>query len=110
GVGWEERRKGMAELSDVSAAAIRACSRRRAQVVEAARDGGYYAAQLAAHETRERKEHVDLTGLREDWRARAAEHGLGQREMQALLGRAHVQEPSREALLQLADRMLGPGG
>ena len=110
GVEWEEPRKGMAELSHVPAPAIRAFSRRRAQVVEAARDGGYYAAQLAAHETRERKEHVDLTGLREDWRARAAEHGLGQREMQALLGRTPVQEPSRETLLNLADRMLGPTG
>ncbi len=110
GVEWEEPRKGMAELSHVPTAAIRAFSRRRAQVVEAAGDGGYYAAQLAAHETRERKEHVDLVGLREDWRARAAEHGLGKRELQAVLGRAHVQEPSREALLQLADRMLGPTG
>jgi conjugative relaxase-like TrwC/TraI family protein len=110
GVEWEEPRKGMAELSHVPTAAIRAFSRRRAQVVEAARDGGYYAAQLAAHETRERKEHVDLTGLREDWRARAAEHGLGKRELRAVLGRASVQEPSRDALLQLAHRMLGPTG
>ena len=39
---------------------------------------GFYAAQVAAVETRERKEHVDLARLREDWRARAAEHGLGQ--------------------------------
>ncbi len=90
GVEWEEPRKGMAELSHVPTAAIRAFSRRRAQVVEAAGDGGYYAAQLAAHETRERKEHVDLVELREDWRARAAEHGLGQRELQAVLGRAHA--------------------
>ena len=40
-------------------------------------DGGFYAAQVAALDTRERKEHVDLDRLREDWRARAAEHGLG---------------------------------
>jgi conjugative relaxase-like TrwC/TraI family protein len=110
GVEWEQPRKGMAELSHVPAAAIREFSRRRAQVVEAAGDGGYYAAQLAAHETRERKEHVDLLALREDWRARAAEHGLSQEELQALRGRSPVREPSREALLKLAQQMLGPAG
>jgi hypothetical protein len=96
----------MAELSHVPTAAIREFSRRRAQVVEAAGDGGYYAAQLAAHETRERKEHVDLTGLREDWRARAAEHGLGQRELRALLGRAHAQERSSRPRSREIDRLV----
>src|SRR4051812_39805006 len=89
GVEWAPVRKGMAELRHVSGAAIREFSRRRAQVVEQLAQegrGGYYAAQLAAVETRERKEHVDLVGLREDWRARAGEHGLGRRELRALLG------------------------
>src|SRR3954452_22880381 len=88
GVEWEQPRKGTAELRHVPPPAIREFSRRRAQVVDRAGDGGYYAAQLAAHETRERKEHVDLNELREDWRARAAEHGLGDRELRAMLGRA----------------------
>jgi conjugative relaxase-like TrwC/TraI family protein len=113
GVEWEAPRKGMAELRHVPRAVIREFSTRRAQVVEElARQGkgGFYAAQVAAVETRERKEHVDLIGLREDWRARAAEHGLGKRELQGLLGRVHHQEPSREALLQIAQRMLGPEG
>src|SRR6478609_11101711 len=48
GVEWEQPRKGMAELKHVPPAAIREFSRRRAQVVEAAGDGGYYAAQFAA--------------------------------------------------------------
>src|SRR5581483_11407816 len=82
GVEWEQPRKGMAELRGVPRAVIREFSTRRVQVVEElARKGGggFYAAQLAAVETRERKEHVDLGRLREDWRARAAEHGLGRR-------------------------------
>src|SRR3954454_17465571 len=79
GVEWEQPRKGMAEIQHVPLAVIREFSRRRAQVVEAAGNGGYYAAQAAALETRERKEHVDLGELREDWRARAAEHGFGER-------------------------------
>src|SRR3954454_5724915 len=110
GVEWEQPRKGMAELRHVPPAAIREFSRRRAQVVEAAGDGGYYAAQFAAHETRERKEHVDLTELREDWRARAAEHGLGDAELRAVLGRAGGRELLPDELLAMAHRMLGPEG
>src|SRR5215831_12814708 len=104
GVEWDEPRKGMAELSHVPRPVIREFSTRRTQVVEEiARQGkdGFYAAQLAAVETRERKQQVDLGRLREDWRARAAEHGLGARELLALLGRVRHGEPSRETLLQL---------
>src|SRR5437763_187676 len=113
GVEWAEPYKGMAELRHVPREVIREFSTRRAQVVQQVeRDGGggYYAAQVAAHKTRERKQHVDLGELREDWRARAAEHGLGDRELQALLGRVLYEELSRGALLTIAKRMLGPNG
>src|SRR5919108_2253616 len=113
GVEWEQPRKGMAELKGVRREVIREFSTRRAQVVEElARKGGggFYAAQLAAVETRERKEHVDLVRLREDWRARAAEHGLGSRELRAVLGRVLQRELSREQLLRIARRLLGPEG
>src|SRR3954453_2816682 len=113
GVEWEEPYKGMAELRHVSREVISEFSTRRAQVVQQVeRDGGggYYSAQVAAHKTRERKEHVDLGELRQDWRARAAEHGLGSRELQALLGRVRHREPSSGALVAIAQRMLGPSG
>lgn len=113
GVEWEQPRKGMAELRGMPPAVIREFSTRRLQVVEElARKGGggFYAAQFAAVETRERKEQVDLAGLRADWRARAAEHGLGRRELRAVLGRVRGHEPSREQLLQIARRLLGPQG
>src|SRR6266516_647420 len=113
GVEWEQPRKGMAELRHVPREVIREFSTRRAQVVEElARKGGggFYAAQLAAVETRERKEQVDLVRLREDWRARAAEHGLGSRELRAVLGRVLQLELSREQLLRIARRLLGPEG
>jgi conjugative relaxase-like TrwC/TraI family protein len=113
GVEWAEPYKGMAELRHVPREVIREFSTRRAQVVEQlARQGGggFYAAQVAAVATRERKEDVDLIGLREDWRARAAEHGLGNRELQALVGRVRHREPSADALLAIARRMLGPSG
>src|SRR6266536_2441740 len=113
GLEWAAPHKGMAELQDVPREVIREFSTRRAQVVEQlARDGrsGFYAAQLAAVETRERKEHVDLGRLRADWRARAAEHGLGRRELQALLDRVSDRRASAGELLAIARRMLGPNG
>jgi conjugative relaxase-like TrwC/TraI family protein len=113
GVEWDQPRKGMAELRRVPREVIREFSTRRAQVVEQlARQGGggFYAAQLAAVDTRERKQHVDLAGLREDWRARAAEHGLGNRELRALLGRVRQRDLSSIELLRIARRLLGPQG
>ncbi|HZR92284.1 MAG TPA: MobF family relaxase [Gaiellaceae bacterium] len=113
GVEWEQPRKGMAELRGVPREVIREFSTRRVQVVEelSRRDtSGFYAAQLAAVETRERKEHLDLSRLREDWRARAAEHGLGRRELARLLGRVRHHQPSPDQLLQIARRLLGPEG
>ena len=103
----------MAELRHVPREVIREFSTRRVQVVEElARQGGggFYAAQVAAVETRERKEHVDLARLRDDWRARAAEHGLGNRELRALFGRVRQRDLSREQLLRIAERLLGPEG
>ncbi|HZT54501.1 MAG TPA: MobF family relaxase, partial [Gaiellaceae bacterium] len=113
GVRWETPAKGWAELRGVPRAVIDEFSRRRLQVVERLGErgaAGFYAAQVAALDTRERKEHVDLARLREDWRARAAEHGLGRRELRALLGRGRRPEPTPPELLRIAERMLGPEG
>jgi conjugative relaxase-like TrwC/TraI family protein len=113
GVEWETPQTGMAELRHVPREVIREFSTRRVQVEEQlARRGesGFYAAQVAAVETRDRKSEVDLVALREDWRARAAEHGLGAREMRALLGRVRYREISGDELLRIARRMLGPQG
>jgi conjugative relaxase-like TrwC/TraI family protein len=113
GVAWEPPRRGMAELAHVPREVVREFSTRRVQVLEElTRQGrdGFYAAQLAAVETRERKQDLDLVSLREDWRARAAEHGLGTRELRGLIGRAAQQAPSADELLAIAQQMLGPNG
>jgi conjugative relaxase-like TrwC/TraI family protein len=113
GVEWEAPRKGMAELRGVSRAVVAEFSTRRAQVVdrlESQGAAGYYAAQRAAIETRDRKEHVDLAGLREDWRARAAEYGFGRTELAATINRTTRRELSSTELLDIAGRMLGPQG
>ena len=113
GVRWREPVKGMAELRGVPAAVLREFSTRRTQVLEYLADrgtAGFYAAAVAQVETRERKQELDLPRLREDWRARAAEHGLGHRELDALVNRARLREPTARELLELAARMLGPTG
>ncbi|MGH3051160.1 MAG: MobF family relaxase, partial [Gaiellaceae bacterium] len=112
GVEWTEPVKGMGELVGVPEEAIRAFSTRRQSLVEhmeALGTEGFAAARVAALATREAKEQVDLPRLREDWKARAAEHGLGRRELDALvhdrkLARDHVE------LEQLATDLLGRDG
>jgi hypothetical protein len=87
GVEWTEPVKGMAELAQVPEEALRAFSSRRRSLVEhmeALGTEGFAAARVAALATREAKEQVDLPTLREQWLARAAEHGLGGRELSRL--------------------------
>jgi conjugative relaxase-like TrwC/TraI family protein len=113
GVEWSTPRKGMAEMQGVSPAVVAEFSTRRAQVVNRLDEQGatgYYAAQRAAVETREAKEHVDLVGLREDWRVRAAEHGFGHAELAALLHRCNARHLSSGELLDIAAEMRGSHG
>src|SRR5919109_5274258 len=113
GVEWETPYKGLADLKGVPRRVIAEFSTRRAQVVEHMDEqgtSGFWAAQVAALDTRDRKEHVDLARLRDDWRARAAEHGLGRAELADLLHRVGWREPSSRELLAAAHRLLGPNG
>ena len=91
GLEWTEPVKGMGELARVPEEAIRAFSTRRRSLLEhmeALGTEGFAASRVAALATREAKEQVDLPRLREQWLARAAEHGLGRRELEALDPRA----------------------
>jgi len=113
GVEWEEPEKGWAELKSIRRAVIEAFSTRRAQVVEHLAEqatSGFYAAQVAAVATRERKDELDLPRLREEWTARAAGHGLGRRELEGLLHRSPYREPSPGVLVRIAEQLLGPEG
>jgi len=112
GVAWTEPVKGMGELVGVPEEAIRAFSTRRQSIVEhmeALGTEGFAASRVAALATREAKEQVDLPRLREDWKARAAEHGLGRRELEALVRERPI-ERDRLELEQLAARLLGRDG
>ena len=110
---WMEPVKGMAELERVPEEAVRAFSRRRQSLVEhmdAMGSEGFAAARVAALATRERKEQVDLPRLREEWKGRAAEFGLGRRELDRLgreRPRLDVAGIDRDGL---AERLFGQEG
>ena len=113
GLEWTEPVKGMGELVGVPEEAIRAFSTRRRSLLEhmeALGTEGFAAARVAALATREAKEQVDLPRLREEWKARAAEHGLGRRELDALVARASARRAIAVDAEQLAARLLGRDG
>lgn len=113
GVEWDRPAKGWAELKGVPRRVIEEFSTRRLAVVEQMAEeqtAGFYAAQVAAVGTRERKEHVDLAALREDWRARAAEQGLGGLEVAALLRCVRDVEASADEQCAIAQHLVAPGG
>jgi conjugative relaxase-like TrwC/TraI family protein len=113
GIEWQQPENGMAELAGVPDEVLKPFSRRRAQVLdylERRGSSGFYAAKVAAIETRDRKEPLDLHRLREEWRARAAEHGLGRRQLKRLLGRSVAHELDERRVLEIAAQLAGPEG
>ena len=113
GIEWREPEHGMAEIAGVPDAVLKAFSQRRLRVLdylEQRGTSGFYAARVAAIETRDRKEAVDLPRLREEWRARAAEHGLGRRQLKRLLGRAVEHEFDGRSVGEIAAQLAGPEG
>ena len=113
GVEWRQPENGMAEIAGVPDGALRAFSQRRAQVLdylERRGSSGFYAAKVAALQTRDRKEPLDLPRLRLEWEARAAEHGLGRRELRQVLDRALVCEFDERDAAEVTARLVGPDG
>ncbi len=113
GVEWQVPVKGMAEIAGVPDEVLREFSTRRLQVLDhLEREGtsGFYAAKVAAVATRDRKEPLDLPRLREEWRARSAEHGLGRRQLKRLLGRAVERELGEREIAEIAVHLVGPDG
>ena len=84
-------RKGAAELADVPQEVLEEFSKRRREMLRESQGGGIgldskAAAEKAAIATRDRKRYgVDTNTWREEVRARAAELGLGERELGELL-------------------------
>jgi conjugative relaxase-like TrwC/TraI family protein len=114
GVRWSAVENGTADIKGVPRSVIAHFSRRRREIVEYMRDRGEHsarAAQVATLETRRRKEYgVPAERLRDEWRARAAEHGLDARRVRRLLGLVRRRPPERRRVEEMATRMLGANG
>ena len=116
-VRWGPVRNGMAEIEQLAPAVLREFSTRRRQIEERERelvaagvevgDGGREA---IAHDTRGRKRYgIDTAPWRDVVRARAAEHGLGARELAALvLGPARA--PEMPDPRRVSAELAGAGG
>jgi len=113
GVELQKPEQGMAEIVGVPEDAVTEFSKRRLQVLDhLERQGtsGFYAAKVAAVATRDRKGPVDLPRLREEWRARAAEHGLGRRQLKRLLARTVERQLEEREIAEIAAHLVGPDG
>ncbi len=88
GLSWGPVEKGTADIEGVGRGVIEHFSQRRARILEHMEaHGGRSAvsAQVAALETRRAKRDVNVDRLREQWCARAAEHGLEAPAVERLL-------------------------
>jgi len=115
GVEWGPVRNGIAEVVGVPTNVCEHFSQRHAEIVEEAISRGYASVRglaVVQRETRDRKRIVSRDRAAGEWRARAAEHGFGGRELEALLGRSpQVDLRRRQADLDACrSRMLGPAG
>src|SRR4051812_6256757 len=102
GLEWGEVRKGAADLAGFSRELVEHFSQRRAEIVEELAQRGessLLAAQTAALATRKGKDYgVPMERLREEWRARAAEHGLDRDAYEELLARPRREREPRSEI------------
>jgi conjugative relaxase-like TrwC/TraI family protein len=114
-VRWTEPIKGIAEIEGVPSEVLREFSQRRQQIdawlaERGADPADRTAAERAALSTRgPKRAAVETSSWREAARTRAAEHGLGQEELQAVVGR-EPPAPRRIDDRALADEFAGPTG
>jgi conjugative relaxase-like TrwC/TraI family protein len=114
---WGPVREGIAELVVVPAAVREEFSQRRRRILERERElesagviVGFQGRERIAYDTREAKRQVAEEDWRAEVRARAAEHGLGQTEIERLghLPPARPRPPASES--NLAARLFAPTG
>jgi Ti-type conjugative transfer relaxase TraA len=111
GLRWQAVENGTADVEGVPRRVIDHFSRRRGEILELMASRGETsarAAQVATLETRRCKEYgVPVDRLREQWRARAAEHGLGRVAVSRIL---RPSPDRRLAESNLDERLEGPEG
>jgi conjugative relaxase-like TrwC/TraI family protein len=113
-VRWNAVEHGTADVAGVPRRVIEHFSRRRSEILElmAARgERSARAAQVATLETRRRKAYgVPVDRLRAEWRARAAEHGLGRGQVQRVFELTSGRAVGEGVVASIAARLEGPDG
>jgi conjugative relaxase-like TrwC/TraI family protein len=113
GVEWGLVHNGTAELAGIPRAVLEHFSARHAEIAElvgARGSRGLAAVGAAQRQTRDRKPVIGREVARADWRARAAEHGLGRTEIAGLLDRARADLPDERQRAEMAAALAGPKG
>jgi conjugative relaxase-like TrwC/TraI family protein len=115
GVEWEPVLNGIAELAAVPQTVRGHFSARHAEIMQEATARGLTSRagiEAVQRETRDRKRVVAREEAVAGWRARAAEHGFGVRELADALGRARALSASdyTDRMRAAGARMLGPKG
>jgi hypothetical protein len=114
GVDWQPVHNGMAEIAGIDDEVLRHFSRRARDIAEHLQQRGIRSmkgARVVKLETRKAKNYdVPVQRLRDEWRARASEMGLGQTELGALCDRRAPGSPTAPDPETLAAELSGPGG
>jgi len=122
GLQWGEVHNGASEIEGVGRPVIESFSKRRAEMLREAQEGGIglgtkAAAEHAALATRDRKQYgIETHTWREEVRSRAAELGLGSEELAELIREGWERpvggliERGQAAERSLADHLAGPDG
>jgi conjugative relaxase-like TrwC/TraI family protein len=113
GVVWGPVRNGTAELAGIPRTVLEHFSARHSEIAElvAARGArGLAAVGAAQRQTRDRKPVIAREVAQADWRARAAEHGLGREEIAGLLERAPADLPDERRRTEIVAALAGPAG
>jgi Ti-type conjugative transfer relaxase TraA len=113
-VHWGPVHNGAAEIDGVPRTLIDHFSRRRVEVTQLMAERGERsptAAQVATLQSRQPKGYsVPVDRLRQEWRARAAEHGFGQAELADVLERDKQSAVDQRFLDRVAAALAGPRG
>lgn len=109
GVEWQGVENGAADLRGISRGVVEHFSQRRAEIVDSRGESLARAAQVATLETRRAKDYrVPVDRLREEWRARAAEHGLDRWALRSVVDRPAWRDIEPEEVV--AQPLEGPDG
>ena len=113
GVQWGPVVNGTAELAGLPRTVLEHFSARHAEIAELVGTRGargLAAVGAAQRQTRDRKPVIEREVAQADWRARAAEHGLGREEIAGLLDRARAVLPDERERTEIAVALAGPQG